>query len=164
MTRRTRVVLRAEAAGLAVLAGVDEPLVLLELAKGLTSTTVLETALHLEGGGALSGAAVRLALPTAAMRGPAAFAGRTAGASSSTAPKTERSAATGGRDEGATGFLRGGGANRRAADQAAAAGAKRVSTGEAWSLLGDRARFGLSSAPAGVGDWVPSAGADAPGA
>ena len=138
MIRRARVAVgAAPAAGLPVLAaGVDAPLVELELANGLTSTAVLVTALHLDGGGARSGLAVRLALPTAAMRGPAALDGAAAGASSSTAPKAARRAATGGRDEVAAGFLRVVGAKRRAADQAAAAGGQLVSGSVAlpWAL------------------------------
>lgn len=120
MTRRTRVRVRADVAGLA---GVDVPesLVTDPPAKGLTSKAGFETAPHFEGGGALSGAATRLALPTAAMRGPAAAGGGAAALSSSAVPKTDLSATADGREEGVAGFLRTVGAKRRAADHVAAA-------------------------------------------
>lgn len=148
MMRRTRV--RVEAApGVADLllgAGEAFPLV---LAKGLISTCGFETAVHFDGGGALSGAVVRLTLPTAAMRGPLAPAGGAAGASSSAAPKTDRRAAAEGREDGVDGFLRVVGAKRSAADHAAAVRLAGV-VSIAWrACTSVHAHFGLSS-PAGV--------------
>lgn len=119
MTRRTRVRVRAVVAGLA---GVDVPdsLVTDPPPKGLTWTGGLDTAPHFDGGGALSGAATRLALPTAAMRGPAEAGGGAVELSSSAAPKTDLSATAEGRDDGVAGFLRTVGAKRSAADHVAA--------------------------------------------